>query len=209
MGVTSTTRGALAASLLVLAACASAPELEEARAEEQRAEAIVEDIEALPDGTPGKAELLADAVEAEAELEKLREDLEKLTRDGLIDAGIDAARDAASGDYLGASETLFGVALAALGVYLRRKNRKDLEDLERRRDESRAAQGIQPNSNGQFVVNRTPQTAPAGAAQPNSPATGAPGFTPSPQAAPTPSAATFYGDPNRFPAAPVVEGPNV
>lgn len=209
MGRTFTIRAAVGASLLALAACTSTADLEAARAQEQRAEDIIEDVQALPDSTPGKDELLADAVKAERLLEDQRKALEALTRDGLIGTGIDVGTRTARGDYTGAIEALLATLGAGAVVWLRRKQRADLDDLERRRDESRAAQGLAPNSAAQLPVYRTPQVAPpAGGTAPIAPVSAAPGFAPSPQSAPTPPAATFYGDTNRFPAAPVVSGPN-
>lgn len=226
LAITTTARTAVAALALTLAACVSSPELESARAEEVRAETLIESIEALPDDTPGKAKLLADAIEAERTLEAQRKALEALSQDGLIGTGLEIGADAAKGDYIGALEALGGLGIAAATYWLTRKRTKvDLAALEARRDSSRAVQGIAPSTARSAelagsavalaahrerqqqtmdavaaILNRTPQAAPPYATAPPAYPSAAPGDAPhSSQAAPPPPAATYYGDPGRFP----------
>jgi len=142
---------ALCAVLIAGSGCVSAPDVTAARAQEQRAEQVLEDALALPEGTPGRAALIADATDAEADLERERRSLEARTRDGLIGVGVDVGADVARGNYVGALEGLFGLLLAA-GTYAlsRKKNATETEsrlaDLEARRDATRAQQGIAPSS---------------------------------------------------------------
>ena len=131
-------RGALAAGVLSLASCASTADLELAREKEDRAEGIVAALEALPADTPGLADLLADAREAEATLEAQREALEALSREGIISTGIDAAGDAASGDYLGLIGTLLGTLGAGAVLALRKRLKVDLPALEGRLADAQA-----------------------------------------------------------------------
>ena len=117
---------------VTLLGCSTSPDVEQARVAEQRAETIVETIEALPAGTPGKQELLADARAAEAKLEAMREALEKLTKDSLVAQGLDLGGDVISGDYLGALGTLLGTLGAGAVLALRRRLSVDLPELEQR-----------------------------------------------------------------------------
>lgn len=127
--------------------CVTSPETEEARAREQRAEIVLSDAEALPDSAPGKAALVADAKAAEREFERVRKAYEALDRESMIGSGLELASKGARGDYIGILEGLGGLLIAA-GTYAlaRRKGASETErqlaELERRRDESRAQQGI-------------------------------------------------------------------
>lgn len=143
----STRLATLLLCLVPLASCVSTEDLAQARSQEIRAEIILADAEAMPEGTPGRDELIADARAQESELERIRESLEALDRDSLIGSGIDVATKSARGNYLGALDALVGLALAAGTLLLARRGSKtetqeQLADLERRRDESRAHQGI-------------------------------------------------------------------
>ena len=140
---------ALAAPLALSGCEAVERDYAQAVEREQRAEQVIEDVLLLPDGTPGRAALIADAREAEAEAEALRKRIAAVRRDALTDAAIDGVGDAARGDWLGLIEGL-GALVVAAGTYaLARKSGKSeldarLTELERRRDESREMQDIAP-----------------------------------------------------------------
>lgn len=149
--MTTTLRCLLLCAPLALAGCVSTADLDAARAQEARAEAVLADALALPEDTPGRAALVADASAAESDLERVRRAYEELTRDGLLARGVDVVTDATRGDYVGGLEALLGLAMAA-GTYLlsRRRSSADtvsqLAALEARRDATRAQQGIAPSS---------------------------------------------------------------
>lgn len=250
MGVTKTLRAAALVSVLGLAltSCASDAEYRQALADERTAEEVLARAQALPDDLEGKAEVVARATAEEARLQAIREDAERLGQRGLIDSGLQVGTDIATGNYRGALEGAFAILTAGGLWWIRRRNKEEreedeaktlakLEALERRRDESRARQGIAPTSARSveqvssaaalaakreqgiqtqdavaqqvaLILNRTPQVAPLGAPA-HAPSAAAPGPPLAQQAAaPTPPAATFYGDPNRFPVPGVVPGPS-
>jgi hypothetical protein len=151
----------LVIGLPLLTGCVTSPEVDDARVKEQRAEQVLEDAEALPASAPGKAALVAEARATERELERIRQALEALDRDSLIGSAIEVGSRGARGDYIGIVEVLGGLATAA-GTYLlaRRKGATEIErqlaDLERRRDQSRAAQGIAAASERSAIQSTSP-----------------------------------------------------
>lgn len=159
----------MARALLVLAlvaplgGCVSSAELEDARVAERQAEQRIERIEALPADDPDRAELLAQAIAVEAEKEQIRKELEAASRDGLISRGLEIAGETATGNYPAAGETLLGGLGLLLAFYwrARKKGKEELDQAdqklievmddklaaaERRRDETRQAQGLAPAS---------------------------------------------------------------
>lgn len=139
---------AIVLALPLLAGCLSSSATDEARLLEQRAEAVLVAAEALPEAAPGKAALVADAKATERELERVRQALEALSRDSLIGSAIEAGSKGARGDYIGLLDVLAGLATAAGTYFLASRKsasetERQLAELERRRDESRAWQGIE------------------------------------------------------------------
>jgi len=111
------------------------------------AESAIEALDALSSPTPAQLQLLAEYRALEADLEAQRRAFEALQAPQLIERGVNGARDGATGNWFGLLESAVAVAGAAATAYgaklwASKDAAKQLQDLERRRDESRTTQGI-------------------------------------------------------------------
>lgn len=108
--------------------CVSADDIQQAVAQEQQAEQIVEELESIALPTPEERRQLTEARAIERDLERRRMALEALSRDSLVGTGLDIGVKGARGDYFGIVEILGELAgLAGIYFLARKGSAKDTE----------------------------------------------------------------------------------